>query len=188
MKKRIYWPIAVMLLAYVMSCGPADPLDAGWTKFGEGDYPGAYAEFSSLVESKGSDAYVGLGWTAMKMDSLPQADAYFTLAANDSLLEGYAGWSILAWLQGQHTLCIDRAEFVFSHAGGYSTYVFPYDPTITYQDLLLHEGFSYYYNLNFAKCIDTIQRMDSAFSVALNDANLQTILLAKLQALTDEYN
>lgn len=188
MEKKIVWLIAAIMLVQIGSCGNTNPLEAGWSKFGAGDYPGAYAEFSSLVSTEGSGAYVGLGWTAMKMDSLAASDTYFGLASGDSLLEGFAGWSILAWLQGQHVLCIDRAEYVFRNAGGYSAYVFPYDPTITYQDLLLHEAFSYYHVLNFSECINTIQKMDPSFSVALNNPQLQNILLAKLQSLTQEYD
>ncbi|MBL7995785.1 hypothetical protein JNM05_10480 [bacterium] len=188
MKRNLYWLMSAVVLAQILSCDNANPLEAGWSKFGAGDYPGAYAEFSSLVSTEGSGAYVGLGWTVMKMDSLPQADVYFGLASGDSLLEGFAGWSILAWLQGQHVLCIDRAEYVFRNAGGYSAYVFPYDPTITYQDLLLHEAFSYYHILNFSACINTIQRMDPSFSLALNNPQLQDILLAKLQSLTQAYD
>ncbi|KAB2878677.1 hypothetical protein F9K33_12385 [bacterium] len=186
MKRAIRYLLGLSLIA--MSCDDPNPLDAAWSKFGAGDYPGAHAEFSSLVGSEGSGAYVGLGWTAMKMDSLPESDTYFGLASGDSLLEGFAGWSILAWLQGQHVLCIDRAEYVFRNAGGYSFFVFPYDPTITYHDLLLHEGFSYYHTLNFSACINIIQRIDPSFSIALNDPQLQNILLAKLQSLTQEYD
>lgn len=186
MKRTVRFIVCLSLI--VMSCDEGSPLEAGWSKFGEGDYVGAHAEFVSLVESEGSTAYVGLGWTAMKMDSLPEADAYFALAAGDSLPEGYAGWSIAAWLLEQHTQCIERAEFVFRSAGSYDSYVFPYDPSITYHDLLLHEGFSYYHNQNFFECINTIQRLDPAFSVALNNTDLQTILLARLQALSQEYD
>lgn len=188
MKKQVNWLIAVIFVSIAVGCGEDTPLDAAWLKFSDGDYAGAHAEFSVLTESEGAGAYVGLGWTALRMDSLPESDRYFSLVANDSILEAYAGWAILAWLQGQHTLCIERTEFVFRNAGGYETYVFPYDPKITYQDLLVHEGFSYYHNQNFFECINTIQRIDPSFSVALNDANLSTILLARLQLLAEEYN
>jgi hypothetical protein len=187
MKKVIKY-LAGMTLVFAMSCGDDNPLDAGWSKFGERDYAGAHAEFSSLVSSEGSNAYVGLGWTTLMMDSLPEADAYFALAAEDSILEGYAGWSIVAWLLGQHNPCIDRAEFVFRNAGGYDSYEFPYDPEITHHDLLIHEGFSYYYLQNSFQCLNTIQKLDPSFTVALNNPNLQNVLLAKLGDLSQEYN
>ncbi len=186
MNKLTGFLAGVFLLA-VVSCDEGNPLDAGWSKFAEGDYPGAHAEFSSLVGSEGAGAYVGLGWTTMKMDSLPEADNYFALAAADSLPEGFAGWSILAWLQGNHTACIDRAEFVFRVVGGYDTYVFPYDPSITYQDLLLHEAYSYYYQQDFFNCVNCIQMIDPSFAVAMNDPTLQAKLLDELQKLMDTY-
>lgn len=185
---RVMRFIAASCLLLIAACEDTNPLDAAWSKFGEHDYAGAHAEFTSLVGSEGSAAYVGLGWTTLMMDSLPESDAYFTLASGDSLMEGYAGWSILAWLQGQHDLCIDRAEFVFRNAGSYDAYVFPYDPEITYHDLIIHEGFSYYYNQNFFECINTVQRIDPAFSVALNDPQIETKLLAQLDLLSQTYN
>ena len=186
--KRLIRYLTRLSLLVVISCDETNPLDPAWTKFAEGDYPGAHAEFSSLVASEGSAAYVGLGWTTIKMDSLPEADTYFTLASNDSLLEGYAGWSITAWLMGQHTLCVERSEFVFRNAGGYDAYIFPYDPEITFHDLLIHEAYSYYNIQNFFECINTIQRIDPAFTVALNDPQLQTKLIAELQTLMESYN
>ena len=186
--KKIMKCIAGSFLLVAVACEETNPLDAAWSKFGERDYAGAHSEFASLVEGEGSAAYVGLGWTTLMMDSLAESDVYFTLASEDSLLEGYAGWSIVAWLQGQHTLCIDRAEFVFRNAGGYDAYVFPYDPEITYHDLLLHQGFSYYYNQNFFACLNVIQRIDPSFSVAMNDAQIQNKLLAELESLTQVYN
>ena len=185
---RVMRFIAASCLLLMAACEDTNPLDAAWSKFGEHDYAGAHAEFTSLVGSEGSAAYVGLGWTTLMMDSLPESDGYFTLASGDSLLEGYAGWSILAWLQGQHDLCIDRAEFVVRNAGGYSSYVFPYDPEITYHDLVIHEGFSYYYNQNFFECINTVQRIDPSFSVALNDPQIENKLLEKLDLLSQTYN
>lgn len=187
MKKALVVAIGLSFLL-MTACGDENPLDAGWQKFGEHDYAGAYAEFASKVSSEGAAAYVGLGWTTMMMDSLPESDAYFLLASGDSLLEGYAGWSINAWLQGQHASCVDRAEFVFRNAGGYDSYIFPYDPDITHHDLLIHEGFSYYYLQNSFECLNTIQRLDPSFSVALNDPNLSTILLGKLEDLSQLYN
>ena len=187
MKKVIKY-LSGIALVLTISCGEDDPLDAGWSKFGDHDYAAAHAEFTSLVSSEGSEAYVGLGWTTLMMDSLPEADAYFALAAGDSLLQGYAGWSIVAWRLGQHNPCIDRAEFAFRNAGGHDSYEFPYDPEITHHDLLIHEGFSYYYLQNSFQCLNTIQKMDPSFTVALNNPDLLNILLAKLEALSQEYN
>lgn len=180
MKKSLI-PI-VVVMALVLGCGEDDPLADAWTKFRNEDYSGAHAAFSDLISSEGSGALVGLGWTTIRMDSMVASRGYFQRAAADSLVAGYAGWSLVSWVLEDYQVCVEKAEFVMRREG--EDFVFQEDRSVTYKDVLWHQASSWYHQGNVAGCIAKIKQIEPSWTEPdLNDPNLETILLAKLEAL-----
>jgi hypothetical protein len=175
-----------MLSVLALACGTTNPLDDAWAKFEGHDYPGAHQAFSDLAVSNQAAAYVGLGWTVMRMDSLAAAQGYFSTAVTlpdsvNALLDGYAGWSFVEWALQNDTACISYANHVLSSD---NLYVFSHDPSVNYQDLMLHQAYSYFRLGDYANCIDRIQGVDNTFiAPSLGDPDIKRKLLVKLEAL-----
>ncbi len=187
--------IGAILLA---SCGPGsdtDPLVQAWQLFSDGKYADAHAEFVAILSVDETNAYVGLGWTTMKMDSINAADKYFTMASNvlplaadsitllpnDSLVHGYAGWAFVAWLKEDYQKAIDRAHFVLRKEPEFK---FEFDTKIAKNAILLTLAESYFSLSNYQACIDHIKLIDTSFTASAGDANIKATLLAKLEALS----
>lgn len=167
MKKSIF---VLPLLYLMMACGEDDPLDAAWQKFEDKAYPQAHTAFTNLISSKGSAAYVGLGWTTLRMDSLQASDRYFALAKEDSLVDGYAGWSFGLWALERYSQSLEAASFALRKK---PRYVFVHDETVTNRDLILHQAYGYFHLGQYAACIEKIRFFDPSFPL---DATPQQIL------------
>jgi len=170
-----------------MSCGGGDTgptlLEEAWAKFVAQDYAGAHADFSALINRNGADAYAGLGWTCMKMDSLTAADGYFSRAASlDSInVIAFAGWSIVGWTNGNYALSITRADLVLRKA---PAFVFQYDNHVVQNTMVLTQAYDYFHLGDYQSCIDKIHVIDSGYSAPnISDPTIHTQLLTKLDAL-----
>lgn len=135
-----------------VSCGEDDPLDVAWSKFRNNDYAGAHQAFAELTSSR-PEAWVGLGWTAMRMDSMPQANVYFANAASDSIVDGYAGWAIADWWAGDNAGVVSGAQFVLRRS---PAYVFAHDRTVTARDMQMKEAYAEYRLGNYARVAQII--------------------------------
>jgi hypothetical protein len=169
----------------IVSCGEDDPLDAAWALFRDGNYAGAHAAFTELIPSEGGQAYMGLGWTALKMDSIPEANAYLNtaIATKDSILDAVAGNVFAFRVLDMHNACIFSANAVLQKK---PTYVFTHERTITHHDLNVHKAYSLFDLNRLADCFQTILILDPGFTLATTDSTAE--LLAKLDSLYDEFN
>lgn len=163
----------------VGSCGDDDPLDEAWSKFRNRDYAGAHEDFSKLIPGE-REAYVGLGWTTLRQDSLDAADGYFSIVAGDSLIDAYVAWTALAWERGEDAASITRARFVLNRN---PSYVFKHDRSITYHDVLIHEGYGELHLGNYTRVAQILAELD----VTVADNNPDT-LLAALEELYAVYS
>jgi len=182
MKTKLLMLLGGMLLA---SCGGTtdeDPFVSAWALFVDGKYSEAHAEFVTLITVDAGNAQAGLGWVTLKMDSLSASDGYFALAATDSLIHAYAGWSFIAWQKKDYTNAITRAEFVLRKT---PDFVFEFDGNVTKNTLILTMAQSHFYLAQYQSCIDNIKLLDPGYTApALNDADIKTKLLSKLEALS----
>lgn len=160
MKTNLIFLMSALFVFVLAGCGDDDPLDAAWEKFEDKAYAEAHTAFSSLVASKGSAALVGLGWTTLRMDSLPASSRYFGLAKDDSVVDGYAGWSFVLWGLEQYTESLNAASFSLRKK---PRYVFSHDRTVTDEDLVLHQAYGYFHLGDYAACIQKIRMFDSTF-------------------------
>ncbi len=175
------------LIGFVLlfvSCGDDNPLDVAWQKFRNQEYVEAHAAFTELIPSEGGQAYIGLGWTTLKMDSIPEADGYFRLAivTQDSILEGVAGISFSSWALAQYNSSIISSENVIRRR---PTFVFTHDRTVTYHDMYVHQAYSEFRLSRFSASLQTVQRLQPGYT--LPSADTVGGLLAKLDSLYDQY-
>ncbi len=176
--------IYLFLVAIFVACGTDDPLDAAWQLFREGNYAEAHAEFTELIPSEGAQAFVGLGWTALKMDSVSESSAYFNtaIATKDSILDAVAGNVFVLWKLGAWQGSIVSANNVLTRK---PAYVFTHDRTVTHHDLNVHKAYSQFDLGRLSNCLATIQILDPTFTIATSDSTGE--LLAKLELLYDQY-
>lgn len=173
-----------MLIALTWSCGD-DSTDTGladaWQLFVNGQYAQAHSAFINRLNEDGSEAYVGLGWTTLKMDSLDASDRYFQRASADSLVHGYAGWAITSWLRGNYAGCISQGSFVLRKEADFE---FEFNVDVDFRVIILAQAYSYYHLGNFTACVERIQRLDGTY--AMPGSNVAAQLLTKLDQLNLE--
>lgn len=178
--------LLALMVFLAMACGPdeGDPLTDAWVLFQDGledgNYAPAHTAFADLVATQPGEAYAGLGWTTMKMDSLSQSNYYFTLAGPDSLLHAYAGWAITSRTLGNNAACINQAGFVLGRAPGFT---FNYYEQVTSNTMNLIQALGYFHTNNLTASINSIRLIDGAFSLA----STQQQVLDKLTALSQTY-
>lgn len=168
-------------IALTWSCGD-DTADTGladaWQLFVNGQYVQAHSAFVNRLNEDGSEAYVGLGWTTLKMDSLDASDRYFQRASADSLVHGYAGWAITSWLRGNYTGCISQGDFVLRHEADFE---FEFNVDVNFQVIILAQAYSYFHLGNFTACVERIRQIDGSY--AMPSSNVAAQLLTKLDQL-----
>lgn len=172
--------IAIALMMFACDSGPTDYIGEGWAFFSAGELDQAYATFLTPAAQNDPEAFVGLGWVCVELDSMPSADRYFALAAADSLSNGYAGWALTLWARSDYTGCLDKAAFVLRHE---SSYRFEFKTTIDYKDLIWYQAESYLHLGNNSACLSKIQALDPSFTANLGAANIADVLATKLENL-----
>lgn len=177
MRRRIVYLIGLSFVLSTLSCGEDDPLDQAWQKFRDGDYAGAHAAFTNLIPGE-REAYVGLGFTTMRMDSIDEASGYFSVVAADSFVAAYAGWCVTAWERNEDAQGVERGLFVLREQ---PVFVFTHERTLTDDDVRWHIAACYLNLGNYQACSNMIQTIDASFVSTTNP----DLLLAKLEALYD---
>ncbi len=185
MKLFKLFAMSALFSLFVSGCGEDDPLDAAWAKFEDKAYAEAHTEFTDLVSSEGSAALVGLGWTTLRMDSMTAAERYFDMASEDSVVDGYAGWSCVLWTIGVnqgpnsiYTESLEKADFALRKQ---PNYVFTYDRSVTDEDLRVHQAYGFFHLGDYNSCILKIRTFPQEANFPLTSSP-QEILL-KLEEL-----
>ena len=183
MKNIIAWMFIALLP--LLGCGgsTADPLSEGWTFYTSGQLQDAHLSFEDAALSGNQEGYVGLGWVCIDLDSIPEADRYFQLAAADSIADGYAGWSAVLWARSDYSGCILKSDFVLRNDPAYT---FDYKPSINAQDMIWYQASSYLHQANYSLCLAKIKALDGSFNANVNDADISDQLAAKLESLAGQ--
>ena len=148
--------------------------------FKDGDYETAAALYEDLIESEGSAARVGAAWCYIRLSEYATANTYFSLSAEDSLIDGYAGWAFMAWAANSPQGAIDKANFVLRKD---PNYVFSLDSRITNNDMVWVQASSYFQVGNNAASVERIKVLDASFNPNLNASNINQLIAAELQSL-----
>lgn len=196
MKKN--YIILLMLLPVflvLMHCGdkgityPEDHIGDAWNLFIDGDYEASRDKFQTLIVSEGERAYVGLGWSNLRLGNIAAANVNFDSVPN---LSGYensklanAGWTFVKWGLEEYSSSITKANFVMVEDPAFS---FKYDLTVNFSDLILIQAYSYFHLAAYEDCINRIKELDNTFTATPADENIAEILLIKLEALKNIYD
>ena len=138
------WLVSIIFTLNLGCSGSTDEADAlissGWEKFESHDYTGAATDFADALaaDSSRAEAFVGLGWTALKLDQLPVASLSFSIALSlESTDDAYAGKAFADLnLDNKADAVTDVAEVVTISGNTASNYTFIHDNSITQTDLL----------------------------------------------------
>lgn len=145
--------------------------EKGWQEFEDNDYSAASSSFKSAI-SKNSlydDAYNGLGWSYIKLDSLEFARRNLSLAIISStnqavLRDAYAGRSFVNLAEEKYSEAILDANYALKWSSNYyytfEDYIFRHDFDITEKDLLIVKAESYYMMQEYASCFAMLQLID----------------------------
>ncbi|MBX7151408.1 hypothetical protein K1X84_07195 [bacterium] len=186
MNKIKYLSMTLMVVWSLLSCGgggggsDSTPIDDANNQFNSGNYAIALQAYVNLIASEGSPARVGAGWCQIRLKDITSAATYFSDAAADSLIDGYAGWSFVLWAQNNPQEAIDKADFVLTKS---PSYIFSLDTDITADELIWIQAASYLQLEDYSSCYDKIKALDSSYTVNLSDPNIEDLLLQKLTSL-----
>jgi hypothetical protein len=148
--------------------------------FQDGEYEDALLLYESLIETEGATAQVGAAWCYIRLEDYASANTYFSLAADDSLIDGYAGWTFTSWALNNNQTAIDRADFVIRKNANYA---FSLDARITVDHLIWIQAGSYFQLGSYSSSVEKIKLLDPAFNPDLNASNIAQLIAEKLQTL-----
>jgi len=194
--KRLYIKLSLVVapILFIVSCGdistePENPIGDAWNLFMEGSYEASRYEFASLTGTEGARAYVGLGWSYLRLGNIVAADTNFNMVSNISGSENSrlanSGWTFVKWGLEEYSVSIIKANFVLVED---SSFTFRYDISVSAEDLILIQAYSYFHLAEYVDCINRIRLLDSSFSANPTDQNIVEILLVKLEALKNIYD
>lgn len=169
-------------LSLIASCEKKEQslLEKSWDLFEEQNYIEAYDGFVSLIDKDSVNALVGAGWCKLRLGQHNQAIYYFNNAQSN--INSLSGIVFAAWSNGQLELSISTANEVLVSR---PFYAFKYDKRITYTDLIWVQAASYYELGDYAACLQKITLLDNSYNASLNDPEISSLLLAKLQSLSN---
>lgn len=148
--------------------------------FQDGDYEDALTMYEDLIETEGSVARVGAGWCNIRLNDYATANTYFSLSADDSLTDGYAGWAFTSWAGNNLQGALEKADFVLRKNVNYTLSL---DSRITADHLIWIQASSYYQLANYASSVERIKLLDTSFNPDLNASNIDQLIAEKLQSL-----
>ena len=178
--RKLYYLLPLCL--FILSCGifendEPEPestaeefIAMGWMNFESGLYQDAIGDFNDAVikDPSALEAYSGLGWSYIRIDSIENAESNFLTALN----ENYAGVELLAGLSaislawGQYLDAIEYAESVIS---ANSAWVFEHDSSIDYKDIWLLAAIAHFHEGELDEVESAILHFDVGFSILAND-------------------
>lgn len=169
----------------------AERIASGWSSFASGAYATASSKFSAAVtaDPEPVDAYVGLGWSDLKLDELDAAHAAFETGSTKSGTDAtradlYAGWAFV-WhartsAPDHHTESnarIVQAETLepawsFEHLAG-----------IDADDLALLAAENFFALGEFDSCLARVQSLDPTFVADIGTPEGQAALADEIELL-----
>jgi len=155
--------------------------------FQSGEYQQAEDNFLVLISKNNiqyqADAYMGLGFSQMRNDNAP--DGYISMQTSITLnaanIDARAGMSLLEYAYAQnYASAIQYGQEVLS---ANSDFVFRYDSNLDKNDMLVNIALSQYALQLWSECLATVNLLDPAYNLDLNDPDYKTKLFQKLEEL-----
>ena len=167
-------------------------LNSAISYFQQEDYARSATYFNIVIsktnEDLKSEAYMGLGWAQMRNNQAFEAYQSFQtcLTIDPENLDTQAGLSLLEYATKQnYQAAISYGQSVLSTE---PDYIFSYDTQLDKTDLLINIALSQYMLQLWEACIDTIRKVDPAFSVDSTQDQFKTKILQKLEELLVIYS
>jgi len=194
MKRYInYFLVIWFTLVYIGCQGTNEPtttdpyaqkITDAWGAFSQANYGGAYDLFNQarVSDTTKADAYLGLGWSKFKLDSLTSAAASFILAARAGLTSAdlYAGRAFVANAAKQYEQSIEYAGQALTLN---PNWVFAYQSSLNKNDLQLLQAQNYYQLGNFATSLTYVKLLNISFAADVNTAAGRLALADEIERL-----
>jgi len=160
--------------------------------FQNAEYSDAETMFLVVISKNNSqlqsDAYMGLGFSQMRLDRADEAYQALQASLNENLnnYDAQAGLSLLEYafrrnyseaIRIGQQLLVSSPEFVFR-----------YDTSLDKNDIRLNIALSQFAALLFNDCLATVQILDPSYVLSPNDPDFQSKLSAKLEELINLYS
>lgn len=207
LRSRVANRLALFLTATMLSAGcgggsaPSGPttpppsyderIAAGWASFTAGDFLGARTSFTNAITDNASrmEAFVGLGWSELRLGDEDQAHAAFAtgaaLAGADELRADLAaGWAF-AW-NARKTVPNGYAESNTQIVAAESlapAWSLPADPSLDRSDLRWLAATNHYARGEFAASLIRVRELDPTFTADVATAEGQAALALRIEAL-----
>lgn len=185
--------ISAFLFAYAGCQGTNDPepvdqyaqkITNAWAAFSQGNFTTAtnlFLEAKSSDSSK-TDAYLGLAWCYLKLDSVNSSLEKFSTASTMgvSTADLHAGFAFVLNASKQYQLSNSHAENALILS---PNWVFPYQTSINKYDLQLLEAQNFYQLGNFTNSLNYVKMLNVSFSADVSTAAGRSALADEIERL-----
>lgn len=193
-------PLALGVLLLGWGCEKEEPpppplssteaLAKGWERFEQGYYSDAYQLFDQAVQadSRLSDGYNGLGWSAAQLpDKLLEAGEHFSQAIrlNPLLYDALGGWTFVLYQRGSYQTAIEKGDTLLAQK---PLWRFLHNPRIDHLDIRLLQAFSWVQLGNFEEAYRVVRSfLNAEFETDITTPTGRRELLDELERLRQIY-
>ena len=169
--------------------GPTGPtyqelISQAWTAFSQGQYQDAANSFTEAKSTNANEAeaYVGLGWSLLKLDNLAQANTEFNSGStkNNPSADLYAGWAFVLNAQKDYANSNTQAAQALTVDPNWS---FAYGLPLDMGDLHVLKAENYFLLGSFSESLVEVQILNPGFSVDVSTSEGQSALAAEIERL-----
>ncbi|MBL7958699.1 hypothetical protein JNL27_00530 [bacterium] len=185
--------LLVFVLMYQISCGPdpvkdtttyEDMILEGWTSYSQNEFDMATAWFIKAKKKEPSfaEAYTGLAWIQMKLDSLIKAEEYFNTGALkiNVTADHYAGWAFMKNAQKEFDGSNTYAQAALDVDSEWS---FPYAVGLSASDLKLLQAQNYFLLGDYTNSLLAVKVLNPGFDADIFDSAGQGLLAKEIERL-----
>lgn len=155
-----------------------------WSAFSQGNFTTATNLFleAKLSDSSKTDAYQGLAWCYLKLDSLNASLEEFNNASRMGVLNAdfHAGLAFVLNASKQYQLSNSNAESALALS---PNWVFPYQTSINKSDLQLLAAQNFYQLGNFTNSLTYVKMLNVSFSADVGTATGRLALVNEIERL-----
>ncbi|PIP76338.1 MAG: hypothetical protein COW85_14750 [Ignavibacteria bacterium CG22_combo_CG10-13_8_21_14_all_37_15] len=194
MKKYFGYIIIIWSVFVYMGCqgtnnpDTVDPytqkITDAWGAFSQSNYLSARTLFieARVSDSTKTDAYLGLAWSYLKLDSLTLSVDQFSTALRMGLSNAdlHAGYAFVLNASKQYSLSNSHAETALNLN---PTWVFAYQTLLNKNDLQLLEAQNYFQLGDFATSLTFVKLLNITFSVDVSTAAGRLALADEIERL-----
>ena len=162
----------------------AQKISDGWTAFSQGNFSSAKSLFTEarISDSTKTDAYLGIAWCFLKLDSLENAVTHFNVASKMGLTNAdlNAGYAFALNASKQYQMSNTQAAIALNLS---PNWVFAYQTSLNKSDLQLLQAQNYYQLGDFTNSLTFVRLINVAFSSDVSTAAGRLALADEIERL-----